>query len=132
MSDLAFDRMNSFGIEPRVLAQGLRGFRGHHAHLCQGFACRKLHVEPLAEFVLVAPDAPHLRARVAIDQKAKTSVGCACSATTRRAGCARAASASAAPMRTSSGWLLCSLRCPRTTVWVEGFKSRFTKSHTIS
>ncbi len=120
---LLFDFEDARNVERRVPAQQNGIFAGNDAQFRQRLRRRQFHFKPLLKLVLVAPDGAHFAARVTGNQYAKTSVGLFCSAMTRRGRRPRFSSDCSAPMRTISGWLLCSLRWPRISVWTPQSRS---------
>ena len=66
--DFRFDLVDARHVHARALAQFARGFLRDDAGFGERFRGGQLDVEPLLEFVFLAPDAAHLRTRVACDQ----------------------------------------------------------------
>ena len=111
-----FDFENARRHRRRRAAQQRGVFGRNDAQFGQRFGRGQFHFEPLLKLVLIAPDGAHFAARITGNQYAKTSVA---SSVRRSRDAARGRAASSdcsAPMRTISGWLLCSLRCPRISV----------------
>ena len=65
--DLALDFMDALQIEAGMFAKQARRLWRHVVRFGQRFGGGQLHFQPLAIFVLLAPDARHLRAGVACD-----------------------------------------------------------------
>ena len=68
VADLGFDFVDARHIDARAFAQLRGGFARDDARFGERFRRGQLDVEPLPEFVLLAPDAAHLRTRVSCDQ----------------------------------------------------------------
>ena len=67
--DFGLDLSDAGGGDGGLGGDGFGGGGGNDAVLGQHGACRRLHLEPAAVFVLVRPDAAHRGARIAIDQR---------------------------------------------------------------
>ena len=65
---LAFNLVDARDVNARPLAQFPRGLARDDSGFGQRFGGGQLDVEPLLEFVFLAPDAAHLRTRVPCDQ----------------------------------------------------------------
>src|ERR1700722_12753752 len=107
---LFFDFKDTRDVEGSMTPQERGVFRRDHPQTGQRFGSGKLDLEPLLEFIPIAPDGAHFGTRITRNQYAKTSVCLFCPATTRRGARPRSASDCMAPIRTISGWLLCSLK----------------------
>jgi len=69
MPYLGFNFMNALQIKVAALGNGPRGILGDDPRIGERQAGGSFHFKPAAEFIFIAPDSAHLRARIAWNQR---------------------------------------------------------------